>query len=92
MHYILVGIRPEEIHVAYESSDQVGLPVEEVYFDDMGADLLVRLQCKQTGAMYLARLTAREKRQRKITHIMFHALHAHLFSTQTGMRLGGWDA
>lgn len=89
---VLIGMRPEEMGVIYENeADSVGVAVKEVFVDDMGSDLLVRVCSEMTSHPFLVRLPAKEKQNRKVKKIKLDGFQGHLFLASSGMRIGGWD-
>lgn len=86
---VLVGIRPEEIKVHYDEA-QSGLAVQEVLVDEIGADILTRVQCKLTKEIYTIKQSAKEKQNKEIKKISFDSINGHLFLASTGKRIGGW--
>jgi sn-glycerol 3-phosphate transport system ATP-binding protein len=89
---VFIGMRPEEMSVAYEDEPaSLGLEVQEVFVDDMGSDLLVRVCSEATATPFLVRLPAKEKQNRKVKKIRLACFQGHLFIASSGMRIGGWD-
>ncbi|OGV26534.1 MAG: hypothetical protein A3F18_01770 [Legionellales bacterium RIFCSPHIGHO2_12_FULL_37_14] len=86
---VIVGIRPEEVKVLYDDKSP-GLNVQEVLVDEMGTDLLIRVQCEATKDIYTVRQSVKEKFNKSIKKIAFDSFYGHLFLASTGERIGGF--
>lgn len=88
---IVIGLRPE--HIQFTSCDtpgRIAVYVESV--DDMGSDKLVRA-ITQEGSMPISIRVAGDVPVQQGEHYIVADKHrASVFCSQSGRRLGGWDA
>ena len=87
---VVVGIRPEHVHISKGSSDS-SFSVSVEFVDDMGADKLVQV-ITECGNMRLSVRVLSDKRIDSCGMALeMEMLKANLFCQKTGKRLGGWN-
>jgi sn-glycerol 3-phosphate transport system ATP-binding protein len=86
---IVVGIRPEHIVLQSTPTDK-SLTLKVAFIDDMGADKLIQAHCIHSKIVLNLKMNAEQDISSEYIHVHLPVNHLHLFSKDTGQRLGDW--
>ncbi|STX29276.1 sn-glycerol 3-phosphate transport system ATP-binding protein [Legionella beliardensis] len=85
---VLIGIRPEHLHITDESDDTIEVRVS--FIDNMGADKLIHAYSLHDNHRFTIKTSAETIINKEIIKVKPVVNKANLFQQQTGLRIGGW--
>ncbi|WP_131781456.1 ABC transporter ATP-binding protein [Legionella gresilensis] len=86
---VLIGIRPEHLHISSESKDDT-IEVKVSFIDNMGSDKLIHAQSIINEQRFTIKTSAETIITEEIIRIKPIVRKANLFQQHTGLRIGGW--
>ncbi len=85
---VILGIRPEHIHMTNESSENT-FPAKIEWIEDTGSDKFIKVRERTTGISFMVRIPGDTVLKSHETHLNFDLTKAHVFCAKTTQRIGG---
>jgi sn-glycerol 3-phosphate transport system ATP-binding protein len=87
----LVGIRPDDLHLAPPAGPHLTLGGELALFEPAGAESFIHMRLPDGGGIIVSRVTQRQEIDTAGPLQLYAPLAAlHVFDSRTGRRVGGW--